>query len=223
MTNKLFISSDTIPNEELRSWCISHDFELLEQSLISFNPLPFVWNGQEDVVFFSSPRAVDFFLEKELLTMQGKFIGCVGDGTAKVLQKFGFTPHFVGEKSGDPESVALAFKQFVGNNHVLFPCSNRSLQTIASVIPPEQVTLLPVYATELLNTTIESCDIYVFTSPSNVEAFELTNTLSESAKIIAWGTSTAVSLKKRNKTPNFTLEIATVNSLIHLLNNLVEN
>lgn len=78
---------------------------------------------------------------------------------------------------------------------VLFPISNRSLKTIAGAIPEDQKEEVVVYSTDVIGKVIEPCDVYAFSSPSNVEGFFEVNTIREGAEVIAWGKSTERALE----------------------------
>jgi hypothetical protein len=70
--------------------------------MISFVGLDFKVEESFDVVFFSSPRSVQFFLEKHKLSGQ-ILIGCVGSATADELAKWGLKAAFIGSNAGHPE------------------------------------------------------------------------------------------------------------------------
>lgn len=215
--NKLCITSNPMDLELLQDWCKEQQLELVVQPFIQFHSIPFQWDSDEEVVFFSSPRSVSFFATQELDRLRNKLLATIGASTAAALQNLGLKTHFVGEKSGTPDQVAQEFKAFVGEKKVLFPCSTKSLKSIASVFSPEQVRLLEVYATEYLAVAIEPCSIYVFTSPSNVRGFLQSNQLGENATIVAWGTSTERSLLENGITPNLTLAESSVTALLEKL------
>ena len=80
---------------------------------------------------------------------------------------------------------------------MLFPVSDRSLKTISSVIDDELKEEVVVYCTEVTGKVIPKCDVYAFSSPSNVEGFFELNTLPEGCEVIAWGTSTEKALVER--------------------------
>jgi uroporphyrinogen-III synthase len=72
-----------------------------------------------------------------------------------------------------------------------------SIGTYAALIPESEKTILPVYTTAFKNLHIKEKDIYVFSSPSNVLAFLAHNTIPAHAKVVAWGSSTAQELAKK--------------------------
>jgi hydroxymethylbilane synthase len=93
-------------------------------------------------------------------------------------------------------------KQFasrVESGTVLFPMAKGSMRSIQNgFVKREQTIDLVVY--ETLKTAFQipaaGYEIYVFTSPSNVEAFFENNRLTSSHKVVAMGDATAAALKK---------------------------
>ncbi|MFK7784343.1 MAG: hypothetical protein AB8B56_04455, partial [Crocinitomicaceae bacterium] len=70
------------------------------------------------------------------------------------------------------------FKRFLGaersrSARVLFPISDWSLKTISSVIEDDLKEEVVVYSTTVIGKEIEPCNMYIFSSPSNVEGFFL--------------------------------------------------
>ena len=61
---------------------------------------------------------------------------------------------------------------------------------------------------------IAPCDIYIFTSPSNVAGFLMENEVPTQAKIIAWGASTQEALTQKGFKVNYTLKESSIESLI---------
>lgn len=167
--------------------------KLSAQALISFEPLPVQEIPQTEIIFFSSPRGVKFYLDD--YTIGSKTIcACVGMSTAQELEKRGIKPAFIGQDNLSIEEVAEAFRGFAGDHTVLFPNSNISLGTIASTLPQKQVHRIAIYRTVPQLKTIAPCDIYVFSSPSNVSSFFKENKIDKDSLVIAWGNSTAKAL-----------------------------
>lgn len=169
-------------------------------SLISFVPVKFDIPPKTEIIFFSSPRGVEFFTRQSSIPTQCR-IACVGKATQEKLLSIGYTPEFVGENNRSIEDVARDFKEFVGVSTVLFPSSDISLGTIASAIPENQRKTLIVYQTKLDSREVAPSDVYVFTSPSNVRSFFMKNHVATEALVIAWGNSTAKELNAYEITP----------------------
>jgi uroporphyrinogen-III synthase len=181
---KVFISTELEANHPLVNASNSLGFQLIQHSLLSFSAVDGVPNQPYDLVFFSSPRAYAF--GRQFILPETK-VACVSEGTARHIQH---PIHWCGNSPSKPTQTALEFKQWVGERRVLFPVSSRSLGSISSAFPPEQMECLTVYRTILNPGVVEACAVYIFTSPSNAEAFLLQNTIPGGAKVIAKGTST---------------------------------
>jgi len=215
VSKRIFISKNASEIEAYREQLETKGYEIIAHSFLSFSPVEFNVKHDYDVIFFGSPRAVAFFTNAQSISSSAK-IACVGSKTAEVLESMGHSVDFVGEKSSDPKSVAEDFKGWVegrtstalsprgygseGVAHnprrVLFPISNRSLKTIVSVIPENQKEVVVIYATEVTGKVVPECDVYAFSSPSNVEGFFEHNTLPDNCEVIAWGKSTEGALEE---------------------------
>ena len=209
MSKRLFISKNASEIEPYRSQFDELGYSVVSHSFLSFYPVesdPFSTElkHEYDVLFFGSPRAVIFFKASQSIS-KDVVIACVGGKTAELLESLGHEVAFVGTKSGEPKVVGEEFKVWLtstalspsGSRRVLFPISDRSLKTISGVISEDQKEELVVYSTEVVGRAIEECDVYVFTSPSNVEGYLIDNVIPETASVIAWGKSTENALIER--------------------------
>ena len=118
-----------------------------------------------------------------------------------------------------PHVVSKDFTNWLGKRRVFIPCSNRSLKSIEAHIPENQVHSIVVYKTLLAPKKINSGDIMVFSSPSNVHSYFSENKLQESSVLISWGSSTSFALKEYGVVPNFILKKGSVIELKELLDN----
>ena len=218
MSQRIFISKASHDCQELAVFCQSRNFELVSESLISFREIPFEDNFEYDVVFFASIRAAEYFL-KHKNPLKSPVFACVGEETNRKLNQLSVICDFVGDKSGAPTEVAKQFKTWLGSRKVLFPHSDKSLHTIASFLPENQITKIEVYKTILEEKHIPACDYYIFTSPSNVESFFAHNKLQKSSKIIAWGKSTQSELEKNQLQSDFCLTHSNLKEVIEILKN----
>ena len=166
--------------------------ELHAASLLSFEAVPVHPKHPYEIIFFSSPRAYTY--GKQFIKTNTR-VACFASGTGKHIIE---AIDWEGNTPGNPGRTAQAFLEWAGNRRVLFPVSDRSLGTIPAAFPLEQVECLTVYKTILSPQSIARCDVYVFTSPSNVEAFFSKNNLPKHAKLIAWGESTRAYLESLN-------------------------
>ena len=125
--------------------------------------------------------------------LKSKKIAAFGEATGKHIQKNGLKVDFIGKES--PTNVAQEFSTVVNSNEIVFfPSSNKSLGTVQSIIDNRNKIIVETYQTLLIDKKVENHDYLVFTSPSNVEAFLLSNKVNNQ-KIISIGPSTTKALK----------------------------
>lgn len=218
MAKRIFISKNLNETGDLESFCQTHDLELTSRSFLSFKPMAFRVEQPYDVIFFSSPRSVTFFLAK-LSVSANAHVACTGAKTKEVTESMGLKVSFHGNTS-DPEKVGMDFLDWLGNRRVLFPLSNRSKKTISDMIPDSQKEEVEVYQTELIDQVIPAQDIYVFTSPSNVDAFLESGNTVNSSKVIAWGSTTQKALENR-EIQSVILNKPSIDSLIDVLSTTI--
>ncbi len=216
---RIFLSKNNNECSEWLQWCSEHSIFTHTESLIHFQAEAFTVDRSAEVVFFSSPRSVQFFLAIVPNPMNLVF-ACIGQGTADFLTSQGFSADFIGETAGEPEKVAHDFKKWLGTRKVFFPLSNISNRSISAILPSEQYTEAIAYSTHRLESKIPTCDWYVFTSPSNVNAFLSANPIPTNANAVAWGTSTAKALKQVHWSPQHTLKKGTIDELIYFFETL---
>ena len=215
MVKKLFVSKNIDELIELPSFCEINNIELHASSLIYFEPIIFSSNSEYEVIFFSSIRAANFFLEKADIPA-GVEIACIGSTTAQKLIEKGLKLSFIGKTSGNPDQVAFEFLKWLGERKVLFPSSKQSKRTISNIIPSMQLLEIEVYQTLPNCKLIPHCDYYVFTSPSNVESY-LSCNAKPKGEIIAWGSTTKNALLQSNLQTTFTLKNSSEEDLIGFL------
>jgi uroporphyrinogen-III synthase len=215
---KLFISKTPEDSQWLKSFCDKRKWTLEAESLIDFSEIPFEIPAKTEVIFFSSKNGVRYFLEQAEIPAN-LVTACVGKETARVLRKNNIEPAFIGENSGDPISVGKEFLKFLGDKQVFFPTSNASLHSVANTIPDNQKTTASIYETKTIAKKIAEADLYIFSSPSNVEGFFKENTLPENARIIAWGYVTEKALMDRDFFPEYVLETGQKEELMEYLLN----
>jgi uroporphyrinogen-III synthase len=218
LSKKLFISKPIIEVQELVEFCKENDFELVAHSFLSFKAIPFDFPVETDVVFFGSKRGVEYFIDQQSIP-ENIEVACVGNGTANYIKSKGYNPSFIGEKSGKIDSVAEDFKTWLGDRKVVFAQAKDSNRSISSVINSSNSTEISVYETIINSAKIVESDIYVFTSPSNVDGFLLENSISEYSIIIAWGDTTEKHLIKNGIHCYYTLDSSSVDELILYLKN----
>ena len=205
MSKTIFISKSRSELEKLQQYALENEIEIVSHSFLHFSELIFSIPYPYEVIFFGSPRAVMFFKAQNDIS-KDKLVACVGGKTETLLKSLGVKVAFSGANKGSIGDVAEAFKTWLGDKQALFPISTKSLGTISKNIPSQQKQLVEVYDTQVQPKTIKPCDIYVFTSPSNVEGFLMENEIPIASKVIAWGDSTDAKLKAEGLQPDIVLE-----------------
>jgi uroporphyrinogen-III synthase len=193
----LFISRAVAENGELAAYCAQAGIHLIAETLIDFQSVPCSDFPLTDVVFFTSPRSVEYFF-KQADIKENQLIATIGERTTIALQKRGYTAHFTGSTPTQPIQVAKEFARWLNGRSVLFPQSDRSNQTMQQALNSEQCVNRVVYQTLLLKKTIIPIpDVLIFSSPSNAEAFLLANEPHSNQYTLAFGTTTASFLEKK--------------------------
>jgi uroporphyrinogen-III synthase len=215
VNHSLYISRNIQDVRLLERYCLIHNIHLTAISQIFFEKLDFVVKHPFDVVFFSSPRSIDFFINAYPLPNEIK-IACVGDGTANHLKKMGYSIDFCGMNPGLPDLNARDFADWLGNRHVLFPLSDRSKEHMLTFVSPKQLEKIRVYKTKFESVYIPNHDVYIFSSPSNVNSFLERNKIPQ-GDIIAWGKSTEEALVNHGIQVRHTLKTSSETELINYL------
>lgn len=219
MIKSLFISKNLIDVPELALFCSERSIELNAQSLIQFQAIPFQIVNSSDCVFFSSPRSAEFFLSSIQLRKE-QLIAVAGDATKRQVESYGYKVSFIPKNSGLVTQSSLEFSEWLGTKTVLFPVSSISNKSYAQNLDGNNVSIIEVYKTKLVSKEICECDLYVFTSPSNAEAFFEKNEIPPASKVITWGESTSKSLLNLHGIESFILSDSYVETLIKNLNNI---
>jgi hypothetical protein len=77
-----------------------------------------------------------------------------------------------------------------------------------------------VYKTNLKSKEINKCQIYIFTSPSNLDAFLIINQIPKDSKVIVWGKSTSQHAVNRQQKIDYVLGSSEMKELLDLLSQL---
>jgi uroporphyrinogen III methyltransferase/synthase len=219
LIKRIFISKNAEELPALSSFCEVQKISLHAHSLLRFEALEFTVKQPFDIVFFSSIRAAEFFLAHTAL--DGALVACIGKTTAEKLRHMGINPSFIGTGAGEPAQVAEAFKAFVGDRRVLIPCSDISARSIASTLPAGRVEEIVVYKTLAASVPVSECEVYVFTSPSSLDAFLRENDVPK-GHTIAWGTTTAAQLTRCGIDVSRVLKTASEEELVEVLSSLLK-
>jgi uroporphyrinogen-III synthase len=196
MSKQLFISKSKSDLKLLPEFCSKNNIKLAAHSFLSFETINFKIDFEYDIIFFTSPRSVEFFLKK--YDLKNKLIATAGKSTAnKIIELTNIKKiDFISKNSGNINSSSNEFAIWTKNKKVLFPISNLSEKSYTLYLNPEMYKCVEIYKTNISTKLIENQDIYVFTSPSNVKGFLKSNFFPDNSKIIAWGETTYNELKK---------------------------
>jgi uroporphyrinogen-III synthase len=194
----VFYSREAEKAQQIQQFCSEHGFQLLAQSLISFEAVQFhLEDKNADVIFFTSPRSFDYFTAQESI-QSAQEIACIGIGTKNHIESHGFQVSFYGQDSTHPDVVAKDFTLWLGARRVLFPISNISNRSVQKVLAVEQYQEVVVYNTVSKSVELESQpDILIFSSPSNAAAFLEKNSIYPDQKVACFGTTTKRFLASR--------------------------
>ncbi|MEO0404840.1 MAG: uroporphyrinogen-III synthase [Bacteroidota bacterium] len=177
---KVFYSKEVHENHPL----FQQDWDCVTASLIHCTPLTFTPpKDPYDWIFFSSANGYRF--GKSLIKPTSK-IAAVGVQTAKSMELDNI--NFIG--SGDIDQVSEEFNALTKGQKVLFVHGNHSIKSVFRNHESSSKNEVEVYSTSLLPKEIPLCDLYFFTSPSNVRSFMEANELPNDAKVIAMGKTT---------------------------------
>jgi uroporphyrinogen-III synthase len=216
LVRSIFISRNGAELPLLTEFCLTESIDLTAKSFVRFEPLQSRSTMVPDVVFFSSIRAAEFYLVHHRIESHTE-IATIGVKTADKLRKLGLNVHFTGSIAGDPEQVAHEFAAWLHGRKVLIPSSDRSNRSIAIALPKEQVEELVVYQTITFLEQVTPCELYIFSSPSNLEAFLELNTIPSAAQIIAWGKTTEKALIKNGYSATWTLSTSSEEEILQIL------
>lgn len=209
---KVFISRELSPESIFKMQLEAAGLEVIGESLLQFDPVPFSDVPETDWVFFYSKNAVRFYFEglqnpefwKGKQLRQGpprqekplKY-AAYGSGTAGYLQRHHQAKvQFIG--SAKPKGTAEALMVMAAGERILFPCAKHSRHSLYKYIRYKTDAIkLVVYDNQVrANFSLPSCDVLVFTSPLNAQAFFDKYPYQSEQKVVAIGHTTGRALKK---------------------------
>jgi uroporphyrinogen-III synthase len=213
----VFITKSPADSGVLYDFCNAHSIDIHYHSFLTFKQVDLLENPSSDVLFFSSKRAVDYYLQQTALSNK-TLIACIGDSTKSHLETKGFQVDFVGENAGQPSIVSQKLSDWLGARTITIVLAKDSKQSILTELDPTKTHLAVVYETVILGQKIDHAyDCYVFTSPSNVAGFLEENTLPTPAKVIAWGETTKAYLLGKQIEVTKTLVTSSEQEIVELL------
>lgn len=214
MISSVFITKEVDHESELTKWCNDNNIKLVNKSFLHFESLNSSEIPSGEVYFFTSKRAVSFFLSQHKIPDEVQ-IACVGQSTANEFLKRGIHVDFIGKSSGNPLIIANELSNFINQKSIVFMGALKGSDAIYNQIKTSTKRKYPIYKTIITPELIaEVYDCYVFTSPSNLEGFLSLNSFHSKSKVIAWGNTTEKSMLEKNITPIYTLENSSEKELI---------
>lgn len=217
----VFISKKALDLGEIPEFLYSKDIQGHFETLIDFEALDFDIETSFEVIFFPSIRAAQFLIESGKLNLSDHVLACSGSQTNQRLNELGYQCEFVGQNAGDPAEVSKDFSEWLGSRKALVPHSNRSSLSISKSLPEQQVLALEVYRTILSEAVVNPSDIYVFSSPSNIQSFFSSNELKKGSKVIVWGQASLNALESYGHVANHVLKEGTLSELKDTLKEII--
>ena len=215
----LFISKEVAETSVLRTFCEEHSITIRSHSFLTFQPIPIQQEITSHALFFTSKRAVSYFFNQYSSSPKWS-IACVGQATADEVLHRGLNVDFIASNSGKPTDVANQVANWLAGKSITFVSALKSSNSIIDLLPSSQVDQVAVYETQVTPFQLHtSFDVYVFTSPSNLEGFLKVNALPVAVKLIAWGETTAEAMREQGIEPTYILKTSTEQELIQCLIN----
>lgn len=194
-TKRIFLSralSENSPFIQLSEY----GYEIIAKSLIEFKQIDFTEHPKTDWIFFYSKRGVEYYFNQKKLDKSIEY-AVMGPGTASAFYRMtGMSPKFTGQ--GNPKIISETFKQFESGKSILFVKAEDSKDSVQELIGATMSILeLVVYENKKkTNLNIQKCDILVFTSPKNFEAYIACHELTDE-KVIAIGQTTSTFIERQ--------------------------
>ena len=194
----IFLSSSLPEDTDTHSLLDSYGFQIIAFSLIELVPIKQPPPPPMDWVFFYSKNALKFFIELFGVEKLGAYkIGLLGPSALPLLKNIELQAHYVG--NGAPQSSVKAFTHILGESKVLIPTATHSMRRLPLELKkPDQYTEIDLYQNQIKSKVlIPEADVYLFTSPLNVESY-LFNGGKITQPAIAIGPSTLKALEENN-------------------------
>ncbi len=196
---KVFLSrnhpSEVLVNHAQKSAWELTCFSCIQKSLITREGPP-----EADWIFFYSPSAVRLYAKN--FERSTHLVAALGEGTAQAMQEHDLAPDYVGSAT-DPSEVVREFSDLLdANQSVVQARGEKSFERLREVLNAEQIIDWPFYKSEPAKSIpFVEADYYIFTSPSNVEAYLAKHSLPEKSLAVVFGESTKSSLQAKSSIP----------------------
>ncbi len=169
---------------------LKDQIEILDESLLDFEPVAFKALPVTDWLFFYSQQGVYHFFEQWKGAPLWKNLAAFGPKTGSMLREKGHCVSFTGD--GVAENTARGFLLVGRQTKVTFIRANHSRKSLQQLLENDcLISDLVVYNNEPRNSLeIPFCNMLIFTSPLNVSSYFNQNPVRENQKIIAIGNTT---------------------------------
>ncbi|MBK6951514.1 MAG: uroporphyrinogen-III synthase [Crocinitomicaceae bacterium] len=205
----------------IRKWTGEKKIDLIEKSFIETVAITGLTIPETDWIFFSSPQSVNLYFAHYKLAANK--VAALSNGTAAELSIRGIEVDFIGSDSKPTKEIGHDFfNQIKSVETVLFPLSDISKKNISSQVKTENVTELITYKTALVSDKLSDIPgIILFTSPSNVDGFLLSNRPELKTQILAIGETTAARLRELGMKDILVSESTNEKELVKTLRGLI--
>ncbi|NNL92279.1 MAG: hypothetical protein HKO66_08615 [Saprospiraceae bacterium] len=162
---------------------------------MSFEKMAFNISRPSDWIFFYSKNAINFYFESEVYDANFQY-GVIGAGSSKAFHSLtGHEPNFIGK--GNAEEVALFINEKLNTASFIFIKAKNSLSSIEKLLDESiEQTAVEIYDNKIINNIeVPKCNLLVFTSPLNVQAWFSNYKIADEV-IFAIGKTTAEAIQK---------------------------
>ena len=140
MIRSILITKSKDDKGALYDYCISQNIAILYHSFLTFKQVNISETTTSDVLFFSSKRAVDYFLQQTKIS-ENTTVACIGESTKTHLNSKGIPVDFVGENAGQPETISKKFAHWLGEKTCTILLAKESKKTILKHLNPSKISL----------------------------------------------------------------------------------
>jgi len=193
---RVFLSRN-VPSKALVDHARKSDWDLICFSCIEFSLISESGPPLSDWIFFYGPSAVKLFA-KNFKTRSFRF-AVLGEGTADAMRESGIQPEFIG-KSSDTSEVMVEFEAVLkSDERVVQARGEKSFERLREQLPSSQILDWPFYRTQAKPELPEAiADYYIFTSPSNAEAYLKRYDLPLQTVVVVLGESTRAMVREKS-------------------------
>lgn len=192
----VFLSRDN-PSALLQKKAAQFGWELICFSCIEIHVMAGAEPPDADWIFFYSPRGAELYAQK--FTSRSFRFAALGEGTAAAMRGCELSPDFIGKSPITSEVMKEFAKVIKPTETVVQARGEKSFERLREQLNPAQILDWPLYRTipksEIPKAT---ADYYIFTSPSNVDAYLAKYSLPNKATALAFGESTKTAIREKS-------------------------